>query len=232
MIQTNQNFFCLIDPTKILLQNVNRKSFGNYSCRGYNAAGWGQESEQKLLNVYYKPGNAGLTVSPLIPLKGERMTLKCTVNDRGNPPFTRFHWLRGKNPVRDIVSSEWIIDPVSLYSRNNFSCYAVNNIGNGEMATLNVVAQAAPTFISKLPMYIGYLYSEPNIMLSCHIECFPKCDIYWFLDGEEISSLNERYFINTTSLAADTSTGDFESILSELVRLYFDLSKLFLKNLF
>lgn len=26
----NQNYFCFIDPTKILLQNVNREFLGNY----------------------------------------------------------------------------------------------------------------------------------------------------------------------------------------------------------
>ncbi|KAL7033530.1 hypothetical protein ACKWTF_007630 [Chironomus riparius] len=220
-IQKNQNYFCFIDPTKILLQNVNREFLGNYSCRGYNAAGWGQKSEQKLLNVYYEPGNASLTVSPPIPLKRKSMTLRCSVDDKGNPPSTRFHWLRGEDPVKDIVSSEWIIDPVSLHSRNNFSCYAINDGGNGTMATINVEVQVAPTFISTLPQYSGFLYSEPKIMLTCRIECVPKCSIYWFLDGEEISNLNERYFINETSIAADTSTGDFESVLSEL---HFNLS--------
>jgi hypothetical protein len=199
---------------------VNREFLGNYSCRGYNAAGWGQKSEQKLLNVFYEPGNASLTVSPPIPLKRKSMTLRCSVDDKGNPPSTRFHWLRGEDPVKDIVSSEWIIDPVSLHSRNNFSCYAINDGGNGTMATINVEVQVAPTFISTLPQYSGFLYSEPKIMLTCRIECVPKCSIYWFLDGEEISNQNERYFINETSLAADTSTGDFESVLSELVRPY------------
>jgi hypothetical protein len=146
------------------------------------------------------------------------MTLSCSVDDKGNPPSTRFHWLRGKSHVMDMVSSEWIIDPVSLKSRNNFSCYAINDGGNGTIATINVEVQVVPTLIDPLPQYSGFLYSEPIIMLSCRFECFPKCFVYWFLDGEEISNQNERYFINETHLAADSLTGDFESILSELVK--------------
>lgn len=192
---------------------------GNYSCRGYNLAGWGEESETKLLNIFYEPGNASISVHPPIPSKRRSMTLNCSVGDSGNPKSTRFHWLRGDDPVKDIVSKEWIIDPVTLHSRNNFSCYAVNEGGNGTMATINVDVQVSPAFIKQLPQYSGFLYSEPNIMLSCRIECVPECSIYWYRDGEEITNANSRYFIKNRNMPADKSTGDFESILSELVSL-------------
>lgn len=213
----NQNYFCFIDPTKILLQNVNREFLGNYSCRGSNAAGWGDESNSKLLNILFEPGNATISVYPPIPLKRKSMVLSCAVEDSGNPKATRFHWLRGDDPVKDIVTAEWTIDPVGLHSRNNFSCYAFNDGGNGTLATINIDVQVPPTFISKLTQYTGFLYSEPNISLSCRVECVPHCSIYWFRDGQEITDLNNKYYINEMSLAADTSTGDFESVLSVLV---------------
>ncbi|KAG5680757.1 hypothetical protein PVAND_010244 [Polypedilum vanderplanki] len=215
-VKRNQNYFCFIDPTKILLQNVNREFLGNYSCRGFNSAGWGEESQAKLLDVYYEPGNASIFVYPAVPLKRKSMTLKCQIEDGGNPKSTRFHWLRGDELVKDIVSSEWIIDPVTLHSRNNYSCYALNDGGNGKMATMNVEVQVAPTFINTLPQYSGFLYSEPNIVLTCRVECVPKCSIYWFRDGEGITNLNKKYFIKEIFLPADRSTGDFESVQSEL----------------
>lgn len=213
----NQNYFCFIDPTKILLQNVNREFQGNYSCRGYNAAGWGEVSEAKLLDIYYEPGNASVSVSPQIPLKGKSMVLSCSVEDAGNPKSTRFHWLRGEDPVKDIVTAEWTIDPVKLDSRNNFSCYSFNDGGNGTLATINIDVQVAPTFISKLPPYTGFLYSDTNITLSCRVECVPQCRIYWFRDSIEITDSNEKYRIRNHIMPAEMSTGDFESILSELV---------------
>lgn len=176
----------------------------------------------KLLNVYYEPGNASISVHPPIPLKRKSMTLLCSVEDAGNPKSTRFHWLRGDDPVKDIVSREWIIDPVTLHSRNNFSCFALNEGGNGTMATINVEVQVAPAFINPLPQYSGFLFSEPNIVLSCRVECVPSCSMYWFRDGtHEITNLDERYFIKEKLLPADKSTGDFESILSELVSYHF-----------
>lgn len=213
----SRNYFCFIDPTKILLQNVNREFLGNYSCRGYNAAGWGEASESKLLDILYEPGNASISVYPSIPQKKKSMVLSCAVEDPGNPKSTRFHWLRGDEPVKDIVTAEWTIDPVGLHSRNNYSCYAFNDGGNGTLATINIDVQAAPFFISKPPPYTGFLYSEPNITLSCRVECVPHCSIYWFRDGLEISNANNKYFIKETLLPADMKTGDFESVLSELV---------------
>lgn len=88
---------------------MNREFLGNYSCRGYNAAGWGDESDAKLLDVLYEPGNASISVYPAIPLKRKSMQLLCSVEDAGNPKSTRFHWLRGDDPVKDIVTAEWTI---------------------------------------------------------------------------------------------------------------------------
>jgi len=215
--QRNQNYFCFIDPTKILLQNVNREFLGNYSCRGNNAAGWGDESDAKLLDVLYAPGNASISVFPSVPINRRRMVISCTVDDSGNPKSTRFHWLRGENPVKDIVTSEWTIEPIGLDSRNNFTCFATNDGGNGTMATINIDIQTPPLFIKQLNPYTGFLHSEPNIFLVCRVECAPSCSIYWFKDGDEITARDERYSINQTFLPASMSTGDFESTLSELV---------------
>jgi len=42
---------CHIDPSKLLLESIGRGFFYNYSCQGYNAAGWGERSEDKELMV-------------------------------------------------------------------------------------------------------------------------------------------------------------------------------------
>lgn len=82
-------------------------------------------------------------------------------------------------------------DPVGLHSRNNFSCYAFNDGGNGTLATINIDVQVAPTFISKLPPYTGFLYSEPNVVLSCRVECVPHCSsmFVWHFSRERVLKL-------------------------------------------
>jgi hypothetical protein len=209
--------FCLINTSTLLLLNVNRKFRGEYSCSWYNEAGEGNESGEKLLEVFYAPGNAVIIANPQIPLKRKSLVLSCEVEDLGNPKASKYRWLRGDEPVKYIETAEWTIEPVGLHSRNNFSCCAFNEGGNGTWATIDVDIQVKPTFIRKLPQYTGYLFSEPNIMLSCRVECVPMCSIYWYRDGQEINSLNDKYFIKDTVLPADYKTGDFEIVYSELV---------------
>lgn len=43
---------CEIEPSQILLERVQEKFSGNYSCQGKNEAGIGQESELRELVVY------------------------------------------------------------------------------------------------------------------------------------------------------------------------------------
>ena len=69
--------FCKVDPTKMLLQNVNQEFLGNYSCRGYNVAGWGDESGSDYLDVYNEPGTA--TVSHLTTGKSSLFFL-CSIH--------------------------------------------------------------------------------------------------------------------------------------------------------
>lgn len=87
--ENDEDSLCEVDPSKMLLQNVGRDFHGNYSCEGYNAAGWGDVSNEAELVVFYEPGNASLTYYPLIPIKRKSVTFTCSVDDGGNPPATR-----------------------------------------------------------------------------------------------------------------------------------------------
>lgn len=218
----NNDNTCSIDIAKLILKSANREFMGNYSCRGLNAAGWSEDSKSKFLEIFYKPGKAKISVHPTIPIKRKAMILSCSVEDYGNPKASRFQWMRGGENVRDIVTAEWTIDPVTLQSRNNFSCFAFNDGGKGESSTIQVDVQAPPTFISKLHPKTEF-YSEPNVSLSCRVECVPQCSISWFRDDQEISSSEKRYFIKETLMPANMNYGDFDSVLSELVILDFKI---------
>uniref|UniRef100_A0A336JZG9 CSON005257 protein n=1 Tax=Culicoides sonorensis TaxID=179676 RepID=A0A336JZG9_CULSO len=206
----DEDSLCEIDPSKMLLQNVGRDFHGNYSCEGFNAAGWGDVSNEAELLVHYEPGNASLAFYPPIPVKRKSVTFTCSVDDPGNPSATRYRWLRGNKPVMDVVTSQWTVDPVGLDSRTNFSCYAYNEGGD-----------APPAFIQKLHPYTGALFSAKNASLTCRVECVPTCSITWFKDGNGIEKSDTHYSIKETLLPADPSTGDFESVLSIL---YFNIT--------
>lgn len=212
----SQENLCGVSPNVLLLENVGRDFLGNYSCEGMNAAGWGPRSESTYLEIYYEPGNATLLHHPQIATKKKSVTFSCSVDDGGNPNATRYRWFRGGSPVMDVVTPVWTVDPVGLDSRTNFSCFAYNEGGKGNAATIDLDVHAPQAFIQKLHPYTGALFSTPGISLSCRVECVPMCTIDWFKDGVGINDDNERYFIKESYLPAEPAVGDFESTLSVL----------------
>ncbi|XP_030385039.1 uncharacterized protein LOC115632156 isoform X2 [Scaptodrosophila lebanonensis] len=208
---------CHIDPSKLLLESIGRGFFYNYSCEGYNAAGWGPRSEDKELMVHYEPGPATLTHFPLIAVKKKSVIFSCSVDDPGYPESNRYRWLRGgRGPLTDIVTKDWTVEPVGLDSRTNYSCYAYNEGGKGVMATVNLEVHAPPFFIKNLPPYTGMLHASHNANLTCRIECVPRCEIAWLKDGVPIEKNDTRYFVKEKYMDASPATGDFESMLSVL----------------
>lgn len=203
------NSFCGVNPNVLLLEEVSRDFLGNYSCEGQNAAGWGQRSKENDLVVYYEPGNATLVHHPQIAIKKQSVTLTCSVDDGGNPNATRYRWFRGGSPVMDIITAVWPVDPVGLDSRTNFTCFAYNEGGKGNPATIELDVHAPQAFIQKLHPYTGALFSTPIISLSCRVECVPECTVDWFKDGVGIEDSNERYFVKNQYLPAERSVGDF-----------------------
>lgn len=206
---------CGVDPDTLLLENVDRQFLGNYSCEGYNAAGWGEVSVANDLVVYYEPGNATITHYPLVATKMKTVHMNCSVDDPGNPVATKYFWSRGGRALPRYDTPTIIIDPVGLDSRTNFSCHAYNEAGQSRSATIELDVYAPPNFIRNLHPRTGALFSSPNISLTCRVECVPACTITWLKDGAIIDKSDERYFTNETYLPAEVVL-DFESIQSEL----------------
>lgn len=59
------------------------------------------------------------------------------------------------------------------------------------------------------------LTTSKEVFLSCHVECFPLCEIVWLKNGLPIGE-TELYSIKTTTLPPDQTKSDFESVLSTL----------------
>ncbi|CAB3363001.1 Hypothetical predicted protein [Cloeon dipterum] len=211
--------FCDIDPSKLLLESVGRNFHGNYSCEGRNEGGWGPMSDDKELVVYYPPGQAALTFEPAKVVKRSSVTLMCSIVDYGRPEATSFRWLRGQHPIHEVTSANLTIDPVNLETLSNFTCFAYNEGGEGEGATVFVDVFAPPAFIERLPPYHGALMNAEHISLSCRIECQPACGVKWLKDGQPIplGMANSRYTVKTNILPPDPRTNDFESVVSTLV---------------
>ncbi|XP_045123893.1 uncharacterized protein LOC123511891 isoform X7 [Portunus trituberculatus] len=205
---------CDIDPARMLLENVFKDFHGNYSCEGMNEAGWGPRSADAELVVHYAPGPAFIN-KPSYVKKGTSLELTCSVEDAGNPAANQFRWFRGSHLVPDVTTATWTINPVSLETEDNFTCVPFNVEGEGDRASVFIDVQAAPVFIDRLPPYYGALMSAKRVSLSCRVECSPLCSIEWLKN--DMPLLNDtHYSISTRRLPPDSSSGDLESVSSEL----------------
>lgn len=62
---------CNVDPSKVMLLNVKRSFWGNYSCQAQNRAGWGTVSEPKEMKVLYPPDGTTISYTPEVVIKGK-----------------------------------------------------------------------------------------------------------------------------------------------------------------
>lgn len=213
--ENGDDALCGVDPDVLLLENVGRHFLGNYSCEGQNSAGWGNRSADKELVVYFEPGKATLLHYPLVTSKKKAVTLFCSVEDGGNPNATKYKWFRSGSLLQ-YDTAMITFENLGLESRTNFSCYAENEGGKGQMATIALDVLAPPAFIQNLQPRTAALFAAKNISLSCRVECAPLCSITWNKNGYGIEKYDERYVITDSFLPADKAIGDFESVLSTL----------------
>ncbi|CAH0598757.1 unnamed protein product [Chrysodeixis includens] len=206
-----------VDPSMLLLQDTTKSFHGNYSCKGKNYAGWGNESSKTELVVNYPPGPAKLTYSPWRVVKGKSLVLSCSIKEKGRPEAHRFRWTRGGRLVSDIVSQNWTIDPVTLDHRTNLSCRGINAGGEGEQAFTSIDVLAPPSFKYAMNHYSGALYKSQNISLSCTVECAPLCSVQWLKDGQLIDpQKTDRYYVVERQIEPQVNRNDFEATESTL----------------
>lgn len=214
-LYTSNSELCDIDPARLLLENVFKDFHGNYSCEGMNEAGWGLRSSDVELVVHYPPGPATITYDPPMVIKGQSLELTCNIEDPGRPAANTFLWYRGSHLVPDETSPSWTINSVSLETEDNFTCVPVNMEGKGDQATADIDVLAAPFFIDRLPPYYGALMSSERVSLACRVECSPLCSISWLKNGQPLRN-DTHYTITSRVVPPDPSSGDLESVRSEL----------------
>ncbi|KAI5742249.1 hypothetical protein M8J77_005061 [Diaphorina citri] len=206
---------------KLILERVTRGFIGNYSCEGKNAAGWGERSPDAELIVYYPPGAAKLEYEPSRVVKGGMVTLTCSVARNGLPSSTEFHWYRGNQLIPQEKGPVWIIHSVTLETKANFTCQAVNAGGEGLPDTKYIDVYAPPQFIKRPSHYTGVLLNSQTVNISCRVECYPLCEIEWLKNYRKMDfrmpEINERYAVEVTNNPPDLRTNDFESIESTLI---------------
>ncbi|KAI4500118.1 hypothetical protein M0802_004988 [Mischocyttarus mexicanus] len=215
--EESSSSICDIDPSKLLLEAVGRSFHGDYSCEGRNDAGWGPISTSTSVTIYYKPGPATISYEPKRVVKGQQLSISCSVVDPGRPEINGFKWFRDLYRLPDETNSVLDIKFVDVKVAANFTCMAFNDAGVGYPATTAIDVLVAPTFIQGLEDYQGYVYNSKIVNLVCWIECVPNCNVSWYRNGDPIDfDISDRYYLLNTHKPLDYENNHFASIQSNL----------------
>ena len=213
----SHNDLCDVDPSKLMLENVNRHFHGNFSCIGINVAGQSEMSIPVYLEVFYPPGKATIIQSSDKVYKDGSVTFTCLVDDPGHPAVSHFIWTRGDQTMPGLTTPVWTIHSVSLHTQDNISCQAVNRAGEGIKGSKQIFVLSQPSFIQPLPPSAGYGVTSRQIQLSCQVECSPICHIGWYRDGSFIKNTSQLYTIISHRIERNLSANQAESTLSTLI---------------
>lgn len=90
------------------------------------------------MNLVDPPHATRIRYAPSTVIKGSRVSLECDVDDPGSPSNVTFQWFKGSYLFRERNTSKWVIDPVTLSDRTNFTCFAVNDGGYSKPHTVYI----------------------------------------------------------------------------------------------
>ena len=96
---------------------------------------------RQYFNEFYftdPPGDAFVEKDTETVIKGDSITLTCGVTELGRPQVDRYIWKLNGKEVTQIRSYNWTIDPVTLETEANISCYAENSVGKGKSDSIMI----------------------------------------------------------------------------------------------
>lgn len=147
------------------LSRITADHAGNYTCRAINTVS-STNGERKnhtanahvIIRVRHKPGPARITPDSPVAAEGSRVILTCMANPTGYPEPT-YQWSKESDNSRSSTllpqfGSRYEIDAVNLGSEGTYRCHAMNEIGNGESASVNLTVYQAPKILTKLQPHV------------------------------------------------------------------------------
>lgn len=217
--------------------SVTRSMTGNYTCEATSEAGTGPVSNVVTIDVNYPPSRAVIRqINGVNAVKGQNLTLECIVADLGKPSTdVEYVWETSEGLPFQTREPILQITDLKLSNRGNVTCAATNEVGIGTKALFKVTPVTAPQIIDSLPTTIGVneklVESQENqesnesesspageaVSVSCRVECYPLCQIYWYRNNELIDNSSSDYTIKNSVHPEEFLLNRFESVVSTLI---------------
>lgn len=215
----NGKLFNETNDVELTLTGITREHSGNYSCQGENDADYGPISDPKFLDVQFAPGPARVVVASGYAVKNKPAQLQCILDDLGHPTAEKYKW-DVNNVLTDFEIKNFTIENVTMTTQANYSCKALNSVGEGPRGYMDLNLFAPPSIVEPLPPVFGALYNDTDIILQCRAECSPVCSIEWFRTANDVSLYNLEYdpqfSIETIVDPSDTTLNYFSGVVSYL----------------
>ncbi|XP_032688489.1 hemicentin-2-like isoform X2 [Odontomachus brunneus] len=197
---------------------------GNYTCRAVNTIyPTGGErrnytaSATVTVRVRHKPGPARVTPDSPVAVEGSRVTLTCMANPAGYPEPQYKWWKEGESgSVMIPTGSRYEIDSVHLGSEGTYKCYALNEIGIGDAASVNLTVHQPPKILTKLQPHITRKVGESSFQISCVAQGKPRPSVRWLKDDQELTADERLYKVITMASEGHGSVITVNSTLSFL----------------
>ena len=208
--------------------SVTRTLTGNYTCQAISEAGGGPLSNVVEVDVSYPPSRAIIRqLNGINAVKGENLTLECIVSDLGKPSTNiEYQWESADGIPFDTKGPILHIIDLKVSDRGNISCAVANEVGIGPKAVFQVMPLTAPQIIESLPSVLGVNEKIVNsqssaadgaISVSCRVECYPICQIFWYKNNEMIDNSSMSYIIKNSILPEEVPMNRFQSVVSTLI---------------
>uniref|UniRef100_T1GFV7 Uncharacterized protein n=1 Tax=Megaselia scalaris TaxID=36166 RepID=T1GFV7_MEGSC len=154
------------------------------------------------LLVRHRPGQAFITPNKPVVHVGNSVTLTCSANPPGWP-VPSYRWFRdidaenSKNENILAQGSQYSIPKAHFGNEGKYHCQAVNELGMGELATIQLEIHQPPQFLAKLQQHMTKRVKDSNFAVSCSAKGKPRPSIRWLKDGSEILPDMKLYEVDT-----------------------------------
>ncbi|CAH4037827.1 unnamed protein product [Pieris brassicae] len=192
----------------LVLTRVDAEMAGTYICKAINVitSSSGNRMERAssasvAVLVRHKPGRAFISPDRPVAQEGAGVTLTCSAKPPGWPS-PQYRWFRDID-VGDVkpnvlaTGHKYTIPSAHLGSEGVYHCQATNELGHGEIASVNLEVYQPPRFQSKLQPHMIKNSGERNYSLTCIALGKPLPHVKWYKDNSEIKADANLYEVKT-----------------------------------
>lgn len=207
------------------LNHVQAENGGTYVCRATNMISPSSSPVKRIekvgntsiaLLIRHKPGKARITPEKPIAIEGSGVTLTCTATPPGWPaPQYRWFKVGGQDGPQTVLATgtKYTIPNAHLGSEGVYNCQATNELGHGEMTSINLEVHQPPRFIQKLTPLETKRVGESNFAVFCTAKGKPRPVIKWLKNGEEITADLNLYEVKTETSESNNGVVIMQSTL-------------------